>query len=757
MGRYEIRKAVEALCQAVVSGNKDVLPSLCERINLNVPIGEAFEEAPLQLEGLKKDLNLDKGFNLRQATPLALAIVAGDVETVELLLRLGSDPLAQGGVAITQLFHREIPDRAEKLSVILRVAGAPSLLQRITSGIPYLEKDKKTWNVFLDYIEGLYGARAGEAPELRELIRKLTQSHFHNPHLFEFLLERGYSKAIKEETRYTSLCVLAKFGAYAESKEKVESVKRSFKKLIEEGEDINETDILGRTPLHILLSSNPRAKSKLLLEMTTFLLDIGSDPNRQASDMETPLLSYLRELEGERRRPDINILKALVSRGGDPNIPDVHGIIPLEVCLEIEKAVGVGLEVFETLLEYGANPKAKTSLLEPLLVASVSTPAKGDFKKSLYLAKMFLEWGADPLEQAQIGSGFNFLTALARRVISRLELNDEKNFDDVKDLLHEVIERAISLGASLNAPDGRGNYPIHFGIANLHFARLLMEMGAKLDVQNPFSGETPAHIAAIWFAQISRPEKLTELQKLGIDLYTKDFSGTTPLSALFYENPEVVTPQFLQLLVSHGLDLTRLESEEGGTLLHVLAVAWKKRSDAFQHIEKVLLVAEQLVSFGIDVNARDKEGKTFLHELATIGNKTLIEGAVRLGSRTSVVDILGESPGDVFFSQAYPASKVTSFFTWEPEKRKADIMWAVGIGLFPTKNADLFIEMLEHGGSFAEERAKEFLFTIIEEHPISVATELVPKLSSASGAARRVIQEVLSQVRATPNSLNIES
>jgi hypothetical protein len=144
--------------------------------------------------------------------------------------------------------------------------------------------------------------------------------------------------------------------------------------LAKRGADLDARDATGNAALHYAVS--------ISRETTQLLLELGASPNvRRSYDEATPLWDTIintqfggsqtpsqshpipggataNRLTSEAARDAFEILKLLVSKHADVNIPDKSGSTPLHLALVGEK---VPLEVAEWLLKQGANPTLKDS------------------------------------------------------------------------------------------------------------------------------------------------------------------------------------------------------------------------------------------------------------------------------------------------------------------------------------------------------------------------------------------------------------
>ena len=114
----------------------------------------------------------------------------------------------------------------------------------------------------------------------------------------------------------------------------------SFKELLTEEPGLLTETEFGETLLHFAVDNSE-------LEITSILLNLGSDINLQNSSGETPL--HLAVFRGEKK-----IVKLLLLKNANPNIATHDKKTPLHYALDSKEA-----EFIKILLFYGANPLLK--------------------------------------------------------------------------------------------------------------------------------------------------------------------------------------------------------------------------------------------------------------------------------------------------------------------------------------------------------------------------------------------------------------
>jgi ankyrin repeat protein len=162
---------------------------------------------------------------------------------------------------------------------------------------------------------------------------------------------------------------------------------------------------------------------------------------------------------------------------------------------------------------------------------------------------------------------------------------DEPNLNLINDL--------IALGANANWQNGDNyNYtPLHLAVreGSVEIARMLIDAGADLDMEDTWGNKTPLHDAA----QNGSVEIARMLIDAGANLNVQDKYGRTPLHwAARFGKIEIV-----KMLIDAKADLN-MQNEDGWTPLH-LAASWG-------YVE----IARMLIDAGAKKDIEDNEGGT---------------------------------------------------------------------------------------------------------------------------------------------------
>lgn len=168
----------------------------------------------------------------------------------------------------------------------------------------------------------------------------------------------------------------------------------------------------------------------------------------------------------------------------------------------------------------------------------------------------------------------------------------------------DSVERELSKGPSVNAPECAGNTPLLVATsnANLEMIRMLIQHGSDVNAKGS-DGRTPLEQAAA----DGRIDVVQMLLEAGADISAKDNEGWTPLERAAANGKQEVC----QLFLAKGANVNSKDNEGWSPLARAAA-------------ESHLQVAKLLLAQNAEVDARDNAGWTPLSRAADAGNPQMV-------------------------------------------------------------------------------------------------------------------------------------
>jgi ankyrin repeat protein len=186
-------------------------------------------------------------------------------------------------------------------------------------------------------------------------------------------------------------------------------------------------------------------------------------------------------------------------------------------------------------------------------------------------------------------------------------------------------------GADVMATDTGGNTPLHMAAtgASEKTISLFLDAGADVNAKND-EGWTPLHFAA----ENGCTEVFDKLIASGADVKTRTVSGETVLHCLAKIAFGGTQHRYIiPILLSRGLDINA-KDREGHTPLHHATGCAENDKD----------IATLLIMLGADISATNNAGETLLHRAAGWGNKYLLELLIEKGVKVEAADSHGATP-----------------------------------------------------------------------------------------------------------------
>ena len=436
-------------------------------------------------------------------------------------------------------------------------------------------------------------------------------------------------------------------------------------KTVVKSENVNAAGSDGRTPLHA-------AADKLSLPAVTYLLSLSPDLSARDSAGRTALDCALLHPD---RVESARIARVLVLRGAVPVIGDFDWFIQAarsgdwarprfsEGDTVLHKAVRDGLYGF---LEYFLDEKVPVDLKNAAGATSLHEAVRaGRFD----MAELLLSRGANPNARDGFGN-----TAL------HIALPEAERIEGVKLLIRNRADPSLK--------DRSGNTPLHIAVIlgyPAETAPLFLDAGAFVDSANA-EGDTPLALAV----RKLRPDWSRLLVERGANVFAKNSTGRSPLSAAVEIGPEAVDPlltpatvkarddsgngllhgavllkaipETLKLMMERGVDPS-WRNNEGDTPLHI-AVRTDQVDSALALLDAGVDIYSPNVRgatpLGLALNSplnpkrwffteavlrsRDGAGNTPLHYAASEGMNGAVEFLVAMGASLDVVNADGQTP-----------------------------------------------------------------------------------------------------------------
>lgn len=380
--------------------------------------------------------------------------------------------------------------------------------------------------------------------------------------------------------------------------------------LLENGSDIEATELEGDTPLHTAVKWGGHE------DVVKVLIAHKANVNAGDKDGKTPLWDATAQGYS-------NIVLLLLTNGADINARDKYGNCALSGAVENNR-----YDIVPLLLSHGANPTIsdlsgdtmldRAALQDSPALAESLLPYYADTNSVKILSKAFssaFEFGhmdvAIPISIYALHFESNSIFAAAFNGDIddvRIQLESQTDLLNSKDFLglsplhraaqagqKSIAEFLLGKGADINSTDQNGNTPLHWAvfIQQTNIVETLINHKADLNLKG--SGEkSPLHLAV----QQGFNSIAEMLLKAGANPNAAASGEETPLCiAVANGNVEAV-----KLLLAYHSDFG--VHDYGDTLFHI----WARGSGNLE-------IANLLLANGCDVNAKGREGQTPLHAL----------------------------------------------------------------------------------------------------------------------------------------------
>lgn len=425
------------------------------------------------------------------------------------------------------------------------------------------------------------------------------------------------------------------------------------KYLINNGADVNVGCYYGQSPLHV-------AAQHSNLETVKFLLENGANINATepwggdtplfyaAGNVDLEIFKYLREkgAVSEKHHPVEYALRCKMPLENVKFFFENPDFPPSEECKKTVIAIAcrgglMSLETIKYLFENGCdiNGTDYSSNAIELAILSYAGP------DCMEVIRFLLDHGAE-INNHERGSHSALFMALSRQEPYRSELVKllMKNGADISisDSVQKPVfagfssslQYLLNLGIDVNHKDANGNTLLHHAASS--YTHLAVENLLKHKADPNAKGKddrTPLFSLGSRFFTMQKVELLLDA---GAEVNARDVNGDTPLRELL----TYVTLDNLKTLKEKGADLT-VKNNDGQTLLFRLTRSgWRE--------EELLLKMDFILEQDVDLNAKDKHGRTALFYAAGLGTKNpdwrLVQHFSDKGATLNLKDDSGQTP-----------------------------------------------------------------------------------------------------------------
>jgi quinoprotein dehydrogenase-associated probable ABC transporter substrate-binding protein len=206
----------------------------------------------------------------------------------------------------------------------------------------------------------------------------------------------------------------------------------------------------------------------------------------------------------------------------------------------------------------------------------------------------------------------------------------------------ERVAFLIAKGADVNRPDGLGHLPLGLAASmrKMHLMEILIKAGAKLDAEDRDAMTAMQHAI-----NANHVPSITLLAAKGADLEKGTASGYTPLELALGEGKFFAA----KALIDAGANVSVANSTTKVTPLMVVAtlVQPKERLNQISKGPTPLVLAEDIIKRGADVNARSSDGITALMVAAGHNNAPMIGLLLRSGADHALKSAAGKTALDI--------------------------------------------------------------------------------------------------------------
>jgi ankyrin repeat protein len=427
------------------------------------------------MAALRALTNLRSAVNAAQpdgTTALHWAAHWGDADMAKLLLKAGADVKAINRFGTSPLSEAAQAGSAAIVEALLAAGADPQTLTT-RDGETVLMTAARAGHLDVVRLLIARGADVNAVENYRGQTALMWAAAEHHPDVVKYLLDHGADWKIRSLARdnkmpklsaASSVTPMATGGLAALHFAAREGDVESGRAMLDAGADINQADAENTTPLTVAVMNKQYTFAK-------FLLDRGANPNLADSRGRTPLYaaidmrnedySALPSRSASDPLPDIELIRALLDRGADPNavltrnLPGRSGMDSGDTSLDqgttpLMRAARAGdVEVMKMLVAKGADPKKETRLGNNMLLFAA---------------------GVGYRDKNTHGDEASALAAVGFSVAQGLDLKHKNNRGETA--LHgaafrgadSIVEYLVKQGAGLDETSNQGLTPLDYAM-----------------------------------------------------------------------------------------------------------------------------------------------------------------------------------------------------------------------------------------------------------------------------------------------------
>jgi ankyrin repeat protein len=413
---------------------------------------------------------------------------------------------------------------------------------------------------------------------------------------------------------------------------------QKIKLLLEKGADINATPYDSKTILHQAAKDNDAS-------VVEFLLDCGIAVNSKDRFNRTPL--YVAAAANEEK-----VVELLLKRGADVNIKTKHPFEDKDSALS-NAVEAENLEVISVLLKACSEEEIKSVI----------------FKNSTFPKLERFESFLNIFLKRNLNFSPEEFNTLFHRINNHFDNYDEKgnqklllkqtthfSLEDIekyKLLNYAVLFRDLNLvnffikkGADINAILGRDLTPLNISVSSvreevdIEIIKVLLQNKASVNEIDYF-GCTPLMVLLLRndCSPMRNDIFLEKAMKLLFQYNADPKSLSEEQTSTLHAATRLMNIKIIEALIEKGVDVNS-KNKGGRTPLHYVFSARRILNE-----KDIIPIINLLIKKGADVNSKDKKGQTPLHvALANNMGQNVIEALVEKGSDVNSKDKDGLTP-----------------------------------------------------------------------------------------------------------------